>query len=111
MIKHNIVKFTGFIIPHFVKQSYLADYEGSSLKALSPENVHAPAETPEQRGKIVGSSAVLSHLMISRYATTIAELRKLLNSQEYANHRGIKIYLTVCIFFKRNGVQVCSVLM
>ncbi|ODM92555.1 Prolyl 4-hydroxylase subunit alpha-1 [Orchesella cincta] len=62
-------------------EQYLKDYEESSLKAI--QNAIKPLETSEERGKIIGSSAVLSHLMTHRYVFMVDKLRKLLSSKEY----------------------------
>ncbi len=79
-------------------------YEGSTKKALAPENVKVPVDTPEQRGKIVGSSAILSHLMITRYVTIIDELKILISSEEYMKNEGrknklVKINLNIMFYF------------
>lgn len=45
-------------------------------------------EKPENLGKILGSSAILSHCMISRMVNYVSDLREMLNSDDYLNDQG-----------------------
>lgn len=65
---------------------YLEDYEESSGKAL--RNLIVPAETPEERGRVIGSSSVLGHRMTDRYVTKVNDLRSLLDSTKYRQVEG-----------------------
>ncbi|CAL8085038.1 unnamed protein product [Orchesella dallaii] len=68
--------------------SYLEDYQGSTKKAIGGllDPTH---DTPEGRGKVVGSSAVLAHRMIDRYTNTISKLQELLSSAIYRENQQI----------------------
>ncbi|CAL8090463.1 unnamed protein product [Orchesella dallaii] len=60
---------------------YMIDYEESSGKALRA--MINPSEDPKVRGEVIGSSAVLGHLMTFRYASIVDPFRKYLKSKDY----------------------------
>lgn len=66
---------------------YLEDYDESTGEAM--RHLREPKETPEERGRVVGSSAVLGHRMISRYAGVIAQIRRFLTSDDFLENEGM----------------------
>ncbi|ODM95303.1 Prolyl 4-hydroxylase subunit alpha-3 [Orchesella cincta] len=66
--------------------SYLKDYNESTRMAT--EGLHDPSKnTPEGRGRVVGSSAVLAHRMTNRYTSTISKLQELISSDAYIDNQ------------------------
>lgn len=74
-------------------EEYLEDYDESTGEAM--RNLREPKETPEERGRVVGSSAVLGHRMTSRYAGVIANIRRFLTSDDYLENEGCTIQYQV----------------
>lgn len=65
---------------------YLEDYQKSSGKAL--ENLKIEGKPNKESGSVVGSTAILSHRMVTRYVSILSDLRNLLNSTEYREVKG-----------------------
>lgn len=72
MLRHSVTRHL---------KRYLEDYEESTGEAL--RHSLEPMSTPEERGRIVASSAVLAHRMTSRYAGVVTQIRNLLSSKDY----------------------------
>ncbi|ODM89752.1 Prolyl 4-hydroxylase subunit alpha-1 [Orchesella cincta] len=83
-------------------EKYLKDYEESSLKAI--ENAIKPLATSEERGKLIGASAILSHLMTHRYVFIVDGLRKLMSSKQYRDSQeNVKSALDLTNEAEKNG--------